>query len=332
MAFELRLTFSGLTALVPHKEAVDEHAVATEWLVVMPDLKKGEIIKKGNREFSIAPHQAALVVNARAVREGDTTKKPRLRFRNPGTEPKDDQSSLLYPLNREVLEVASGNTGLHVRSTTQVANAPDVNIPDQLHDIKWLPPIDECDDGGVPLDRRFVNPVKPLPTNRLAGVARLDRGVLETADVHRGLGQQPVLYEFRKGSKTGPLRFEQALANTFRLRIPVDGFEASLNLTDRQKNVKVLSVGPYPDCPKNEEGVPYVEVKVVNRELEEILGMGVDPNLPQQGDTDFVIFYRLSPVWANLSADDVALPYRKGGGGGGRSKPCEPPTYPGLGG
>lgn len=330
MTFELRLTFSGLTPLLPHKNATDNGA-APEWLVVIPALEKGELLKKGGRQFSIAPHQAVLMAKARAVREGATTKKARLRFRHPGTDPKDDQSDLLFPLNREVLEITSGTSGLRVRSTALVAEAPDINIPDQIHDIKWLPPIDKCADGGVPFDRRFVNPVKPLPTNRLAGVVRLDRGILETTDVHRGLQNKPVLYEFRRGSNDGTLRFQQALANSFRLRVRVDGFEARLNLTDRQGNVKVLSVGPYPDCPKNEDGEPFVEVKVFNRELEEILGMAVDPNLPEQGDTDFVIFYRLSPVWKSLDANDIALPYRQGGGGGGRTKPCEPSMYPGVG-
>jgi hypothetical protein len=333
MAFELRLTFSGLTALLPRKEAGKKDP-ATEWLVVMPALRKGELLKleKGKREFSIAPHQAVLLANARAVREESTTKLVRLRIRDPRTEPDDKQSDLLFQLDREVVKIATGAPGLQVRSSAPPAlEIPDVGNPDQLHDIKWVPPIDECNDGGVPFDRSLFDPEKLTPDKRLAAVVLLDRGRLETTDVHRGSKNKPVPYEFRKTSPEGPLRFRQALSTEFRLRVRVDGDEARLELTDHGGNKKQLVVKPYLGCPTNEDNEPYVEVKVYNRELEEILGLAVDPNLPERGDTDFVIFYRLSPVWNGLSDDDVALPYRKGEGGGGRTKPCEPPIYPGVG-
>jgi hypothetical protein len=109
---------------------------------------------------------------------------------------------------------------------------------------------------------------------------------------------------------------------------------ASLILTDHLGNETSLVVGAYPGCGVNENNEPLVEVKIFNEELEEILGLGTASKTPDptKGDTDFVIFYKLSPAWATLDISDLVLPYLDSKGGGGSSKPCEPPQYPGMGG
>ena len=330
MSIELRLTFSGLTALVPRKNANNPDP-AEEWLVVMPSLEGGETIEKGNRRFSIPPHQAVLLVDARAVKPG-STKERLLELSRPG----DAHSRLLYRLNREVLEIASGKPGFSVRSSGFTKELPEVSIADELHDIRWVPPLDECAQGPIPLDRSLLNLETLRPSNRLAGVVRLDRGVLETTDVHRDDDKKPLPFEFRKGSATGEVLHRQALAKTFRLRVPVEQDQARLILTDSNGNESSLVVGRYETCPTNEKGEPYVEVEVFNRELERVMGFEIPPNLAAEaekhGDTDFVIFYCLSPKWEKLEAGDVALPHRGGpGGGGGASRPCEPPQYTGFG-
>lgn len=328
MSIELRLTFSGLTALVPRKKA-DSSATAGEWLVVMPSLEGGETIEKGNRRFSIPPHQAVLLADARAVKPG-STKERFLELARPG----DAHSRLLYRLDREVLEIASGKPGFSVRSGNFNKTLPDISIAGELHDIRWVPPLDECAQGPIPFDKGLLNQETLRPSDRLAGVVRLDRGVLETTDVHRDDDQKPLPFEFRKAS--GTLLHQQALAKTFRLRVPVEQDEARLILTDSKGNESSLVVGGYKDCPTNEKGEQCVEVEVFNRELERVMGFEIPPNLAAEaekhGDTDFVIFYRLSSMWEKLDADDVALPRRGGpGGGGGASRPCEPPQYTGFG-
>lgn len=353
MALELRLTFSGLTALVPRKEASDPNP-AQEWLVVMPALKGGDHLQlpKGGQEFSIAPHQALLMANAQAVRlrENEGTTKPiRLQLRDPKSAPNDEQSDLLFEINREVLEIGSGLKGLQVKSGTVAKETPNLQAPDQLHDIKWVPPINACLTTGVPLNRNLFDPNSLRPSSSLAGVVRLDRGVLETIGVHEGLNKAkqvaPVPYEFRritsKGAPKGepevkpPLR--QALAKGFRLRVRVQEEEASLILTDHLGNETRLVVGAYKGCPVNEDGEPIVEVKVFNQELEDILGFATAPQTSDEakvdtGDTDFVIFYKLSPVWKTPNIKDLVIPYNASNGGGGSNKPCEPPQFPGIGG
>lgn len=328
MSIELQLTFSGLTALVPRKEA-NSSATAEEWLVVMPSLGGGEILEKGNRRFSIPPHQAVFLADARAVRPA-STKERFLELTRPG----DAHSHFLYRLNREVLEISSGTAGFSVRSGNFDKTLPDVDIADELHDIRWVPPLDKCAQGPVPFDKSLLNLETLRPSQRLAGVVRLDRGVLETTDVHRDDDAQALPFEFPKVNGGPP--HQQALAKTFRLRVPVDQDEARLILTDSHGNESTLIVGGYTDCPTNEKGEQRVEVEIFNRELERVMGFEVPPNLAAEaddhGDTDFVIFYCLSPMWAKLDDDDVALPRRGGpGGGGGASRPCEPPQYTGFG-
>jgi hypothetical protein len=151
-----------------------------------------------------------------------------------------------------------------------------------------------------------------------------------------------VPYKFRKitWKKTSEdpskdeFRFQQALAQGFHLRVRVQEEKASLILTDHLGNKTRLVVGAYPGCPVNENNEPIVEVKVFNLELEEILGLGGAPKTPDttRGDTDFVIFYKLSPAWDKLDIKDLVIPYNASDGGGGSNKPCEPPQYPGIGG
>ncbi|MEA2560538.1 MAG: hypothetical protein QOH06_2042 [Acidobacteriota bacterium] len=327
MSFELRLSFSGLTALVPRKD-VDDPTPADEWLVVMPALERGATIQKADRRFSIPPHQAVLMADSRAVRP-NSTKDARLQL----TQPVGGQSDLLFQLDREILEIDSGAApAFAVRSNGLLGELPNVGNPDELHDIKWVPAIDRCAVGGVPLHRDLLDQDTLRPSNSLAGVVRLDRGTLETTDVHRDVNNHPVPYEFRRSSNAGDILFQQALARSFRLRVPVEQEQTMLTLTDSNGDRKQLVVGTYDGCPTNESGERVIEVRVFNRELEQILGFGVPPGSPTQGDTDFVIFYRLSPVWNAMGPDDVALPYRGGTGGGGSARPCEPPVYPGFGG
>jgi hypothetical protein len=359
MSFELRLTFWGLTALLPWKKAGEPDKPNQEYLVVMPSLEKGETLEKGKtleekRHFAIRPHQAVLVTKARAV-QPSSTKKARLRIWSSKQDGKqdeqdlsfqlnqkdlpEDESELLFQLDREILKIDSGNPGLKLRSSGTTKEVPDVKNPDELHDIRWVPPIDECAKGSVPFNKSYVDPDNLRPDERVAGVVLLDRGRLETTDVHRKLNGDPVPYEFRKrpanGADPDPEPHRQALATGFRLRVTVDKETASLVLKDHKGNPKHLVVGPYTDCPKNEDGEPIVEVKVFNREMDQILGLGVAFDLPageeDPGDTDFVIFYRLSSKWDSIGPNDVALPFRKGNGGGGDRRPCEPPTYPGFG-
>jgi hypothetical protein len=334
MAFELRLTFSGLTALVPNRKVSDPNP-AKEWLVAMPALEKGRPIKRGNKSFSIPPHQAVMVMNVQAKKAG-TTKRERLWFRDAAAE------NSLFQLNREVLEIDpgthSGGPGLRVRSN----NPTDQDLaqnPDHQHDIKWVVPINDCHNNGVPFKSGLINPTTLRPSNSLAGVVRLDQGRLESREVFRGnLAAQPSFYQFRKiSSPPGTFRFRQPLAKGFRLRVSVAGDTAGLTLTDNSGNRKRLVVGPYPGCPV-EEGVAIVEVKIFNQELEDIMGFGPNPNDPvdaslvRQGDTDFVIFYSLSPLWGtfNTNPNDLVLPYLEDEGGGGSAKPCEPPVFPGM--
>lgn len=329
MAFELRLTFLGLTALVPNKKVSDTKE-AEEWLVVMPDLKAGKRLPlKEKQSVSIAPHQAVLSVNAQAIRPG-TTKDVRLRFRDPKKASKDEQSELLFELNREVLKIGSGTQGLQVLSNNPLDDIP--KTPDQRKDLKWVPPIDKCHDEGVPFKSSLIDPVTLRPDGSLACVVRLDRGLLEVNDVYQGNDKLPVHYEFRKASaKQGDARLRQALAKGFRLGVNVGGDTARLILTDHKGNDRQIVVGPV-------AGASLVEVKVFNQEMEAILGFGadsgntdpVDPELPPLGDTDFAVFYWLSPIWDTLTIDDLVLPYLASGGGGGSPKPCEPPVFPGI--
>jgi hypothetical protein len=339
MAFELRLTFSGLTALVPNKKASDPKP-AQEYLVVMPDLKAGKrLVLKDKQSVSVAPHQALLLVNAQAIRPG-TTKDVRLRFRDPQKTSDDKNSELLYELDRELLEIGSGAAQkLEVRSQNLPGEVPE--IPDQYHDIKWVPPIDKCHDDGVPLKKNLFDPQTLRPQGALACVVRLDRGKLEVNDVYQGQNEKkqlkPVHYEFRKAvPKPDSVRLRQALAKGFRLRVNVGDDSAQLLLTDHKGNPKKIIVGPYKDCPMV-DGVPLIEVKIFNQEMEEVFGFvnpsniaPFDPNLPPLGDTDFAIFYWLSPVWDTLTIDDLVLPYLASEGGGGSPKPCEPPIFPGT--
>ncbi|MFL6199712.1 MAG: hypothetical protein ACJ76J_11075, partial [Thermoanaerobaculia bacterium] len=290
-------------------------------------LEGGEVVEKGDRRFTIPPHQAVLVVDARAVR--GSTKEHRLEVTRPG----DAHSHRLFQLDREVLEIGSGEPGFSVRSNGFTGPLPNISVPDELHDIRWVPPLDKCAQGPIPFDEHLLDLDTLRPLNRLAAVVRLDRGRLETTDVHRDDHDQPLPFEFQSSSGI----HRQALARTFRLRVPVEQDEATLILTDADGNDRSLVVGRHEGCLPNEEGEPVVELEVFNRELERVLGLEMPPNLllqaAQQEDTDFVIFYRLSPRWNALSPDDMALPRRGGpGGGGGSARPCEPPQYTGFGG
>lgn len=318
MSIELHLTFVGLTALVPRKDKSDPNE-AREWLVVIPSLATGETLTKGDRTFTIQPHQAVLMANALAVRNS-TTKRARLRIEDS----ENGRSDALFQLEHEALTIDSGTPGL-LRSNGATGTVP--LQPHELHDMKWVPPIH------VSFDRSLLDPVTLQPEDALAGVVLLDRGTLETVDVHRKLGtNEPVSFQFRRGDGT-PV-WEQALANGFRLRVPVDQDEATLVLTDENGDPKRLVVGVYEGCPRNGQNVPIVEVQVFNRELEHILGFGA-PDLAEVeadlADTDFALFYSLSPEWGGLSANDLVLPYNTQGGGGADRKPCEPPTFSGFG-
>ena len=104
MSFELRLSFSGLTALVPRKNVIDS-TPASEWLVVMPSLERGATAQKEDRTFVIQPHQPVLLADSRAVRPG-TTRHARLQLTQPGGGPSD----LLYQLDRELVEIGARHT------------------------------------------------------------------------------------------------------------------------------------------------------------------------------------------------------------------------------
>ena len=321
MAFELRLTFSGLTGLVPNKDIGDSKP-AEEWLVVLPALRNGHYLEKGNRKFSIAPHQPVLVVDERAVRpaKSEEEKKPRLRFGDLRNGAKGDR--LLFELDRELVEIQSGVKGLQVNEANLAKKAAPQS-PDELHDIKWVPPIDECVTGGLPFDRKLLGE-DDRPTDRLAGVVRLDRGLLEVTDVHRDTKKKPALYDFQGPADKKP-RFTQAIATSFRLRVPVDDDQAVLVFTDVDGEEKRLVVGPYEEKP--------VEIEVFNLELEKILrlaGGATDAGTTEMGDTDFAIFYELSPRWKDLIPNELALPYLVKPGGGGSGRPCEPPKFAGM--
>ena len=339
MAFELRLTFFGLTGLVPNKKA-GTPGDPKEWLVVLPALPKGEVLDFEDHQLSgpdtdpkisIAPHQAALVVNAQAVK-GTPTKKARLQFRDPN-KATDAESDLLFLLNREAveIEVSTSPDPFEARSDALVGDpiVPAQNDPTQLHNLKWLPQIDRGFpdlQGGVPFNRKLFDPDTLIPTSsRLAAVVRLNQGTLETSEVYRNAEDNlPVSYEFRRLS--GEKVFEQALASSFRLRVKVQDETAKLVLTNPNiPDPQHLVVGPY----SGSEEKDVVEIKVYNRELEEILGFG-DNFLREEEvpDHDFLIFYELSSVWSTLKAADLVAP-QGGKGGGGRSKPCEPPAYAG---
>jgi hypothetical protein len=333
MAFELRLTFSGLTALVPNKKVSDPKP-AKEWLVAMPALQEGSPLKLGKKSFPIVPHQPVVVVNAKAKKQG-TTKQERLRFKDTRSSSSDEY--IIFQLDREVLEIDPGThsegPGLQVRSNNPTNQALLQNPDHHRHDIKWVPSINACHNKGVSFKKSLINSVTLRPSATLAGVVRLNQGQLEVNEVFRGNdAAKPAFYEFRKiTSPPGKFRFRQALAKGFRLRVNVAGNTAGLTLKDDSGNPKRLIVGPYDD-------VSVVEVKIFNQELEEILGFGagptahVDPSLVGKGDTDFAIFYALSPIWNTLDANpnDLVLPYLADSGGGGSAKPCEPPVFPGI--
>lgn len=340
MAFELRLTFKGLTALVPRKDASDpsDPSKTPEWLVVMPALQGGDYLSKGNRNFTIAPHQAVLLANDQAVRTGKTTKPVRLQFRDPSSAPNGAHSDLLFQISREVVEINSGTPGLQVRSDVKDgAETPELDQPNQLQDIKWVPSIDKCRDAGVPFNRKLLDlkTLRPIDDS-LAGVVRLDRGFLETSGIHLGSDDKgnvkAASYEFRQGSSKGKVRFRQPLAKGFQLRLEVPDETASLTFRDKLGNETFVVVGAYAGCPVNEKNELLVEVRVFNLELEEILGLGAPPKVPRPelGDEDFVIFYKLSSAWEDLTAKDLVLPYLADKEGGGSAKLCEPPQYPGM--
>jgi hypothetical protein len=209
---------------------------------MMPALKGGDILQlptegPNGRSFPIAPHQAMLRVNEQAVKVGTT--KPTFLRRFPS--PQDNSSYLFFSLDQELLEVDSGVPGLQLAPASQAADFPNLQVPDQVHDLKWVPPMDECLNIPVRFNKQLLNPQTLLPSRSLAGIVKLDRGLLETRDVHKGTDHEsntvPVPYKFRK-INDGTLRFRRALADGFHARnIMVEG-NATLSLKDHQGNQK----------------------------------------------------------------------------------------------
>ncbi len=119
--------------------------------------------------------------------------------------------------------------------------------------------------------------------------------------------------------KQTPATGEQSLATGYQLRATLDTETATLVFEDDGGNRRRVTLRG-----------PEIQVWVINRELDEVLGFtnlyavtGPDPT----GDKDFGYFYAVAEGWDATKLAAVRIPYVTNEGPGGLTRPCGAPRF-----
>jgi hypothetical protein len=218
----------------------------------------------------------------------------------------------------EVVRIDGGTPGLAVWDPAPAGYGSGAANPADAKSLCWVPPLARFSQqarferGLLGLDGSGQQVVPA--SSRLAGTFVIDRGRLAGAGVIENAAQ-PVEYEFRRlGQAEGQGSWRQSLAEAYQLEVSLAQADSALVFENEAGDKRRVHL-------RGQD----VEIWVIERELEEILGFTAlhEATGPAgQGDEDFTVFYRLTAGWSAAQAAEIRIPFVTTAGGGGRNKPC----------
>lgn len=321
--FTFEVIFEGLVALVPWKAPEAEDT--GEFLLALPQLLRGGP-HDPRLPRVIPPHLACVVVPADNV-ANPAVAGADLEFGVPG----GPRFQIFAFRNEKLVLEHGGASGL---SATRSILGPkqispkDRNAPSET-DLAWVPSLRATHVAGADVfDARLLAdnlaPGSRANFNRLAGTFVPTSGTLSTNGVvRRGDDREPVIFDFR--DQQGKSRFNRAMFDRLELKgqAPLPSLE--MVFCDQFEKKRSVTLIPGSDG--------KVKLKVVNRELEEIVHLGSgfpQPPATMDEDLDFTIGYWLSRAWDTVTKGDVVIPHAEGHGPGGSGPPCRTPGYEGA--
>ncbi len=290
----------GVLGLVPRltqKESEVEDA-----LLVVPNLRRGlkDFPLSEGLVASLPPHLACLVVETRYVDPDASTKKPVLTYfreqRLFALYEFFDQA-LVLDVPQEKIKVSEGSGG----------EAPSEETPEG--DLFWVPSMRQMKVKNANLLNKGALVENLLPGEGVVGTVLLGAGAIASQPVIAVDGE-PQIYEFKSlysGGDTGDAVHRQAAAPgiTWEVNCPDSG----VTLLWKRKGMEEETLRLKPVAGEN-----TVPVRIANRELEDIIGVGEGSPPLMGGDPDMAALYTISAFWPD-GVDPVPISFRSNGVG-----------------
>jgi hypothetical protein len=289
----LHVDFDGLVSLVPPKSPAAA-GPAQGWVAALPDLRS-TLVPSGNLRGMIAPHVACILVPDKAVVGDASTEKESLVFYSK----KAGEMQRLYELHEHGVRLEYEG-----KSAVRAGTAPTPNERPNMgeeHELFWVAQLsrvglkdagvfasDLIDKDGLPAD---ITELKGGRPRGLTGVVQIDSGTLQVDDVVRDTGGDPVVFEFEPVQQ-GKEPHRQAQGAHIILDDTVTSEMVVLKFGHRSADGAVR----WEKLVLRAEG-RTLKIRVVNLELEGILGVGREFVPLGSPDPDFAVHYTLSAGW-----------------------------------